>query len=472
MAKIIFLQNMWFKFLGPMYISAALKRAGHDCELLIGQDADDFLPLLHQQKPDLIAFSVMTGLHSWVGETAARLKKELDCRIILGGPHPTFFPEVIEHGGIDIICRGEGEEAMVELADALDSAREITPIANLWVKTTDNRIVRNDVRPLVENLDALPDPDRELYCRYPALQDDPVQVFISSRGCPYDCSFCFNHQMAALYRGKGRYVRHRSPDTVLEEIAKVTATNNAKRIYFADDTFALNQKWLRDFLPSYGRRFRIPFHCLVRIDQIDDGMARLLYENGCEAVFFGIESGDEGIRNGILNKQISDEDIRRGAAILKKNGIKFRTYNIIGFPGETFSQALQTVYLNIAIGTDFPWCSLFMPYPGTRLAEYACAKGYLSADTSVDQMATSFHITSVLTNPDRNRLINLHKFFQTAVVFPPSLHLIKPLTKIPTNSLFQLWFGFVYFLLFIRSEGRGWRWAITSVLRNWRFFKK
>jgi radical SAM superfamily enzyme YgiQ (UPF0313 family) len=455
-----------------MYISAALKKGGHNCDLLIGHDADDFLPFLKKQKPSIVAFSVMTGMHAWVLDTAARLKKETDCRIVLGGPHATFFPDVIAHEGIDIICRGEGEAAMVELADAVSESRDISNIPNLWVKNTDKQIISNDVRPLLQDLDALPFTDQKLYARYPALQNDPVHVIISSRGCPFNCSFCFNHQMAELYRGKGRYVRQRSASSVLDEIALVTAAGGIDRIYFADDTFSLNKTWLKDFLPAYGRRFCLPFHCLVRINQIDDEIAGLLTENGCKTVFFGIESGDEAIRNGMLQKVISDEDIKRGAAILKKHGITFRTYNILGFPGETFDQALKTVSVNIAIGTDFPWCSLFMPYPGTRLADYAKERGYLSEKLTPDTMATSFHITSMLKNPDRNRLINLHKFFQTAVFFPSSVPLIKQLVKIPPNPLFQLWFGVVYFFFYVRSEGRGWLWAVRSALKNWHFFGK
>lgn len=472
MARVAFVQNLWFKLLGPMYISAALKQSGHDCDLFIGNSARDLLQQLKTYHPSLIAFSVMTGMHSWVLDAAAELKKELRCPIVLGGPHPTFFPDVLRHEGIDIICRGEGEAAMVELADALSASRDISAIPNLWVKDGSGQITRNDVRPLLQNLDSLPFTDQKLYARYPALQDDPVHVMISSRGCPFNCSFCFNHQMAELYRGKGRYVRQRSPSRVLDEIAEATASGNIDRIYFADDTFSLNKAWLRDFLPAYGRRFRLPFHCLVRINQIDDEIAGMLADSGCKTVFFGIESGDEKIRNGMLNKAISDEDIMRGAAILKKHGITFRTYNIVGFPGETFDQALKTVAVNIAVGTDFPWCSLFMPYPGTQLADYALKQGYLHGELTPDTMATSFHITSLLQNPDRDRLINLHKFFQTAVFFPALLPLIRLLVKLPPNPLFQLWFGMVYFFFYVRSEGRGWSWAIRSALKNWHFFEK
>ncbi len=471
MAKVVFLQNLWFKFMGPMYISATLKRAGHTCELLIGNDAEDFLPFLQEDRPTIIAFSIMTGMHAWALDIAAYLKEKLDCLIILGGPHATFFPEIIENEGIDIICRGEGEDAIVELANALTNFHDFSNIQNLWIKTGDKRIIRNDVRLLVQDLDTLPFPDQNLYSLYPGLQNDPVYSIITTRGCPFNCSFCFNHQMAALYRGTGHYIRRRSVSSVLEEIAKTSAEKIIDRIYFIDDTFSLNKKWLKDFLPAYGQRFHIPFHCLVRIDQIDDNIAHALKESGCETVFFGIESGDEKIRNNLLNKAISNEDIKNGALILKNHNIKFRTYNILGLPGETLNQALKTVSINIAIGTNFPWCSIFMPYPGTSLTDYAIRKGYLSKELTVDNMAASFHVTSILKNPHQNSLINLHKFFQTVVIMPSSLPIVKRLLKIPPNFVFQLWFAFVYFFLYASSEGRNWKWMITSALKNWRFLR-
>ena len=471
MARVVFLQNIWFEFMGPMYISAALKAQGHECELYIGNTATDFLPHLTGRRPDLIAFSVMTGMHPWALETARTLKKELGCPVIFGGPHPTFFPEVIEEEGVDFICRGEGEAAMVDLAEALSSGAAVAAVPNLWVKTGRD-IVRNDVRPLVQDLDTIPFADRELYGRYPSLQNNEVQIFISSRGCPYNCTFCFNHQMMELYRGKGRYVRHRAPERVIEEIETVKAKKTVGRVYFADDTFALSKEWLRQFLPLYGQRIATPFHCLVRINQVNDELAGLMRANGCETVFFGIESGNNRIRNEVLKKEVSDDEIRRGAAILKSHGIRFRTYNIVGFPGETIDQALETVKLNVEIGTDYPWCSIFMPYPGTRLAEFARQEGFLRDDTRLDTMESSFHITSLLDNPDRDKLVNLHKFFQTAVIFPGLLPLIRGLIRLPANPLFQLWFGFVYFLLYIRSEGRSFWRTFWFALNNQQFFRK
>jgi len=403
--------------MGPMYISAALKAGGHECHMIIGNSAVDFLPQVRNLKPDLIAFSAMTGLHRWVLETIAFIKKNTDCRTIIGGPHPTFFPDIIYEKGVDIICRGEGEMAMVELADAIDSATDIHRILNLWVKKKDGEAIKNELRPLIQDLDSIPLADRQLYGTYPILNSGPVRPVITSRGCPFDCSFCFNHQMKRLYKGKGPYVRHRSPEAVIREIQALKETSTVKRIYFIDDTFVLNKKWLKAFLSLYGNKIQLPFHCLVRVSLLDQETVSEMKKNSCESVFFGIESGDESLRNDLLGKEISDENIRVGSTLLKKHKIKFRTYNMVGFPGETIAQAFKTVQINIDIKTDFPWCSIFFPYPGTRLGSYAIEKGYLSGDWSYDHAENSFHTTSPLLNPERDKLINLHKFFQTAVLF-------------------------------------------------------
>lgn len=471
MAKVVFVQNIWFEFQGPMYVSALLKSRGHECDLLIVDDESRAVAELTALKPDIVAFSIMTGSHRWASRFGAQVKSHLSCLTVFGGPHPTFFPEYIEENGVDAICRGEGEYPLLELADAVEIKADYAYLQNFWFKMPDGSIQKNDVRELIQELDSLPFPDRRLYRRYPSLESS-VAVFISSRGCPFDCSFCFNHQMMELYRGKGKYVRHRSPASLIEEITAVTRSRTVKRIYFSDDTFALDKKWLKEFLPAYGREIAIPFHCLARINQIDDETASLLSVNGCATIFWGIESGDENIRMNILEKGITDEHIINGAQTLKRHGIRFRTYNIVGFPGETLAQTLKTVELNIKIDTDYPWCSIFMPYPGTRLAKYAREQGFLASDVTPDSMTSSFFIGSVINSREQNQIVNLHKFFQTVVLFPFLLPLVLLLIRLPANRLFQAWFAFVYFILYVRSEGRSFWETLSQAVKNSGQFRK
>jgi anaerobic magnesium-protoporphyrin IX monomethyl ester cyclase len=242
MARIAFIQNLAYEYLGTMYLSAVLKAAGHHADVFILEKTEDELvqQVLGYQ-PDIAAFSVTTGIHLWATEFAERLKSVRNVPTIFGGPHPTYFPELIHHPAVDMICRGEGEEAIVELADAIDRKEPFAEIKNLWVKCGD-QIVKNDLRRLVSDLDALPHPDRSLYRDKYAYLNKSVGTFMAGRGCPHRCSFCFNHAAQKMYAGLGRYLRLRKPEKVVEEIVETASTYKLRTIYVQDDTILLNKK--------------------------------------------------------------------------------------------------------------------------------------------------------------------------------------------------------------------------------------
>jgi radical SAM superfamily enzyme YgiQ (UPF0313 family) len=467
MAKLIFLQNMDYPLLGLMHMSSMLKRHGHECDALIGQSIGDFLPILQVERPDMIGFSVMTGMHQWARELSRQLKQAFpDTLIVWGGPHPTFKPDIISDPGVDVICRGEADEAIVDLANAVQEKSSLDSIPNFWVKTADGQVRKNDPRPLLEDLDRLPFPDRTLYRRYPKAGSSTTQIFMASRGCPFDCTFCFNHQLMSLYKNKGRFVRYRTVPNLLAEIREVVANGNVRNIYLNDDTLILNRKWMDEFLEAYGSEIALPFTCLIRADLTSEDLIRRMAGAGCRSVFFGIETGNEALRNGLLKKKVEDKHIVETARLLKQYGIKFRTYNILGLPGETLEDAFKTVEMNIRIGTEFPWAAIFMPYPGTELGDYSMRTGLLDPAFSDEQVSCTFHSTSVLKLEHRREIENLHKFFQTAVLFPCMFPLIKKLVRLPPNKIFVLWFTLVYGIVYIRSEARGWLHTIMFGLKN------
>ncbi len=175
--------------LGIMYLSGALRKAGHTTELV--KTDEDILRKVKEFKPSIIAYSVMTGSQKEFLKINNQIKKKFpEVFSLMGGPHPTFFPEVIKEAGLDAICIGEAEEAFVELATKLENGENITTIKNTWIKKK-GKIYKNDVRPLVENLDKLAFPDRELVYKYKKYREGPIKHFIAARGCPYNCSYCF-----------------------------------------------------------------------------------------------------------------------------------------------------------------------------------------------------------------------------------------------------------------------------------------
>lgn len=470
MSRLLFIQNLEYEFLGPMYISAMLKSHGHECEVTFGRDLGDISAAIDRFKPDRVGFSIMTGSHRWALNMAKSIKQEYDIQNIFGGAHPTFFPQFdSETKVVDAFVRGEGEESVLELMDHIDKKKPVDTIPNLYYKTEDG-FRPNALRSLRSDLDDYPFPDRSLYDTLHNRLDRTVRNVITSRGCPFHCSFCFEDAMRDLYTGKGKYVRIRRIEKVIEECLTLKAEHDVRVIYFADDVFGMNKKWLYEFLPIYKKEIGLDFVCLVRADIVasDDEYAFRLAEGGCRSVFFGIESGNEALRNLVLKKQLSDAHIIRAAKLLHQAGVQFRTYNMMGLPDETLEDAFSTISLNINIKTDYPWCSVFSPFPGTELSQYAQDRGYLPASFDPNELAQSFFLASDLNSPVSSKLENLQKFFQTAVLWPRSLPLIKILIKLPPNVLFKAWFGLIYFWVYIKSEKRRFWITLIFALKSFR----
>ena len=216
--KIYFLQEFVYEYFGPMYLSAMLKKHGYQVELIVpDEEKEDWKEKI--KDAGMIAFSCMTSSHKWAIKTAQEVKEKYPTiPIIFGGVHPTVFPEVINEKPIDYMARGEGDHTFLELVQKLEKNEETTNIPGIWAKKN-GEIFRNEVAGLPQDLDELPFPDRELYySKYKFLRDIPTKRFMTSRGCPFQCAFCFNHVYLQMYRGKGRYLRRRSVDNLIREI--------------------------------------------------------------------------------------------------------------------------------------------------------------------------------------------------------------------------------------------------------------
>ncbi|HLE17951.1 MAG TPA: cobalamin-dependent protein, partial [Syntrophales bacterium] len=158
MANVVFIQRLWYEYPGTGYLSAILRKHGHSTRVIIEESPRRIVKRL--LPGDIAAFSVMTGMHHWALGIASHIKKTLGLMTVFGGPHPTYFPDVIEKDAADIICRGEGEYALLDLANAIDNERDFDKIANLWVKSA-GTIHKNPLRPLIDDLDTLPLQDRQ-----------------------------------------------------------------------------------------------------------------------------------------------------------------------------------------------------------------------------------------------------------------------------------------------------------------------
>ena len=475
MGRFLFIQdNGVNENIGVMSIAGVLKAHGHDVDLiLIDEHPKNYLDLIGAYNPDVIGFSFMTGNRNWAYAIARRLKEQFGKPIIFGGVHPTLFPEDVDFSYVDYVCIGEGEYPVLELMNRLASGEDCAAIQNLWVKKN-GTIVKNPLRDLIQDFDSLPLPYREIYYRYAFIRDLPIKRFISGIGCPYSCTFCHNPLHIKIYQGKGKFVRKKSVERVIQEISYVKERYRLNNVHFSDDSFVLDKKWLKEFLAVYRTRIALPFSCNIRIDQVNEEMIRDMADSGCYGISFGIESGSERIRNGILKKNLKQQDIVTNARIIKKYKIKMIVTNLMGLPDETLEDAFETVALNQAIGADYTRAGVLIPYPKTGIVDYAIERGLLPADFSI----TSFNQVvrkSLIKSPYMREFENLCALFNLTVKFPFLTPLTKKLIKLPLTGFYSLarsWEAFENMLYFRLFNPAGFKYGfhiMRNVLRNvWR----
>ncbi len=419
-----------------------LNAKGHKSRIFIDVRGNNAFEEVVGYNPDVVGVSCTTGLHHWGTDFLRRIKSALpNVLTLLGGPHATFCPETAMEEGVDFAVRGEAENAVVDIAEAVDNGGEIEYIENVAYARNEELII-NPMGSLIENLDSLPFPDRSYYDHYPLTRREGSKNFIAGRGCPYKCTFCANFEYHNIYRDKGKWVRYRSHENVLEEIRQVRERYGIKFVGFSDDTLIFNRKWLLPFLEKYRAEIGLPFLSTVRANLIDEEIVRALKEAGCISCVFGVESGVERIRNDVLQKGIRDEEIRETAALFKKYKIQFGTYNMLGLPSETIEDSWQTVKLNAEIRPDFPWCSILQPYPGTKI--HSDMEQSLGKSIDPNDIQASYFTASVIDNSDIRQMENLQKFFHLAVRVPWLQPIIKKLIKLPPNFLFTLVFQICY----------------------------
>lgn len=433
--------------IGALYVAGCLLEAGHDCRF-VGTRGNDVDAEVRRFQPDVIAFGATTGLHSYYLGLAHHLKRRFPRALtLMGGPHATFFPEVVLSPGVDVVCRGEGEDAAVELCDALDRGADPRGIQDLWVKH-EGVVTRSGPRALRRDLDAIPHPPRELLYAYDdTLRRRPLKSFTTNRGCPFPCSYCFNPSLVDHYGSSWKKVRIRSPEDVVAEIAHVRAAGPLQVIGFRESIFVYDAKWLRRFGELYRREIGLPYYCHLRADIVTEEMVELLAWSGCHTVNVGIETASERVANEVLQRHIKMDRLRRGVRLLKKAGIVVFADNILGIPGGTLEDDLRTLELNIELDVDYAAATLCTPYPGTGIAKYAVENGHFDGDW--DRIDESYYTESVLTfsSPaEKRQMENLHKLFAVAAALPAALPLVKRLLPLPPNDFFYAMFRSWYLI--------------------------
>ncbi|MBS7647367.1 radical SAM protein [Candidatus Bathyarchaeota archaeon] len=357
--------------LGLAYLASMVKDA-HDVRIIdsnvLNYTLDDIRRELKNFYPDVVGITSATP-SVYEAYRVAEVAKSVrdDCVVVLGGPHATFLPEeaLTECRSVDIIVRGEGEETFQELINATDRKIPLENVRGIAFRKGD-KIIVTDSRPFISDLDKIPFPSIDLLPveKY-ALQGIKYMPIITSRGCPFKCSFCASSRLfGGCWRG-------RSPKNVVEEIKFIHDKFKIKNIEFIDDTFTLNGKRAEEICDEILREgLDISWGASSRVDTIHRGLAEKMRKAGCWIIYLGVESASQKILN-TIGKKITISQIVKAVKTLKEAGIQILGSFILGFPEETIETAEQTIAFAKKLDLDYAQFSILTPYPGTPLYEYA-----------------------------------------------------------------------------------------------------
>lgn len=416
MAKVLFVEKqLRNEKLGLMHLAAVLKKGGHEVELICTEE-EDIESVMVLFDPDFVAFSVMTGGHQYAAELNRTLKAQYDYISVFGGPHCTFFPEIVDEDGVDFVIQGAGEERILEVVEG-----RLAP-----------GLYKGNIP---ENMDALPFPDRNIIYKYGRFADNPIKNIMTIRDCPYNCSYCYNHLWKSFYADQqSRLFQRRSVDSVIDEIHAIQANYPLQKINFLDDNFIQKREWIKEFCLSYKEKVHLPFLINVRVNLLDEQLVADLKDAGLEMVNFALESANPVVQRDVLNRgNFSNESVSKSIDLFRKFNIRVRMQNMIGLPvQDPLADALATLKFNLENRVDDAWVSIFQPYPRTQLAAYCEQNGFITG-ASIENCADSFFDESRLDIPDKDKLYRLQKWWYHIVRYSLPAEFIDLLLDFPIS---------------------------------------
>jgi radical SAM superfamily enzyme YgiQ (UPF0313 family) len=409
---------------GLRIISSYLKKHGYQVEMLllpfstweehsfseklfdeekIRKQVDTINDFIVGRKPDLVGLSVLTNFFEHAAVITDELKKKSNVPIIWGCTHATVDPEgCLEHA--DMVCVGEGEDAILELVERIAADQPYDNIQNIWVKQNGN-IIRNPMRLMEQDLDRFPFPDystdghfvfhqkqirpldTELLYNYLPHNFGPDSIgysIVATRGCPFTCTYCVNSGLRKLHKhDKGKIVRRRSIENVIEELLQMkTAYPKLTHVTIADETFLLGDdlEWITEFCRQYKAKINLPFFCCLRPENISEAAVSELVDAGCFFVQMGIQSGSQRTLREVYHRHMNLDLLVEKAHILNKFKDKIiPCYDIIlDNPYETDEDLIATIDFLLRLPKPFRF-QLFslVLFPGSQLYDRAKKDGKL-----------------------------------------------------------------------------------------------
>jgi radical SAM superfamily enzyme YgiQ (UPF0313 family) len=376
------------------YLSAVLKQHGHQTSLIFESYLFDtnylYIPAIYEranrpaktanrilaEKPDLVAFSVVSDYYQWECAVAEELKKRSHVPIVVGGIHVTALPEkVLRKPFFDFAVIGEGEYALLDLVNALETSSSTKEIANVW-SHSNGTLIQNPPRPPIAELDSLPFPDKSIFSDKVPVYNE-IYYVLTSRGCPYACTYCCNNVIHRLYGGRS-FLRKRSPQNVIEELKHAREKYPFKMVFFVDDDFLSKREWLEQFLEAYKKEIKTIFRCIGSARHIDEEVASMLADSGCRRVQIGIQTWNEELKRKVCHRYETNEQIIKACEAVKRAGIYLDVDHIFGLPLHEEADYIEAVRRYAQVRPDHINCFWMRYYPGTEIIDIARRNDMLS----------------------------------------------------------------------------------------------
>ncbi len=412
-----------FEKLATEHLMSVAKKAGHDVRLFMDpvlfcdsffespylkrffQYKEKLLKEIFSQPLDALAFSCLSDEYLWTVDLARSVKKIKNIPVIIGGVHATSAPEhVAKAGCFDAVCMGEGEETLLEVLNALENGEPLEKIQNVCM-SVDGAIVKNPLRPLISDLDALPFPEKELfYEKYPLMKK--FYTMMTSRHCPFKCTFCYNSTYRDMYKGNGKYLRQRSPENVIDELVWARKKYGFQSVIFNDDVFTANRRWLREFIPMYREKVNKPFFCYVHPLYADGEITELLSSANCLTVNMGVQTLDPESRVKLFDRNETDEQIENAILNVKKKNLHINVGHIMGFHGDTEETEEKAARFYAKTSPDIIGAYWLRLYPGTKITEFYIENNLITSE-ELDEInnggGASFWLGGSVKNVDEIR---------------------------------------------------------------------
>ncbi len=355
------------------------------------EELSNLVKILKDNDINLVAFSLRASAYLKAAtQLTEYVRKEIKAPIMWGGTHVILCPEDSIQIA-DMICIGEGEASLLELAERISQKLPFDDVSNLWVRSEDGTITKNPLQNLIMDLDGLPFRDYTSPDKYQIMGNhiiqgdpmihDPIFQIITSRGCPYHCSYCYNSTLRKLYEGKGKYYRVRSVDSVIAELKQAKQNfRNLKRIKFDDEVFNFEEKWVEEFSKKYKAEIGLPFECFTEPKLVTKERFSKMKEAGLQIIYMGIQNSFR-ITEELYDRTVPEEVVKNAVKIFNELKLDARFQVILDDPLSNTEDKDRLFRLLMEFPQPFElYLFSLTVFPNTELSRKLLEQGLITED--------------------------------------------------------------------------------------------